>query len=268
MRIALGFWGLTRSLKDHTIESIKGNVFDVLSECGIEYDVFIHTYKKGDHDVSAECKLLSPVGCEIHNHDDVVPVIDFPKYRTHRDPWNGDYSAVDNFLLAMWSKSRLTKLIASSGVQYDRVVFIRPDCKYLTPLRPVFLAAAREGVVCIPDFDRFSQYKMNDRFAICTWKDFQAYGDIFRFLHGMSKMTSLQSETIVGAVLQGSRFRVVPIPFYFNRVRSNGHSVNERFTNEDLMKGLVPLPALMIEPIGNGGRSADGKPCSFRFIPT
>ena len=66
MRIALGFWGLTRSLEDHTIESIRKNIFSALSACGIEYDVFIHTYKKGDHDVSAECKLLAPVCCEIH----------------------------------------------------------------------------------------------------------------------------------------------------------------------------------------------------------
>jgi len=268
MRIALGFWGLTRSLKDHTIESIRRNVFDVLSKHGIEYDVFIHTYEKGEGDVVADCKLLAPMRCEIHKHDDIVPVIDFLKYRSHPDPWNSGYASVDNFLLAMWSKSRLTKLIASSGVQYDRVVFIRPDCRYLTPLKPIFLAAAIDGIICIPDFERHSQYKMNDRFAICTWRDFQAYGDVFRFLYGMSQITTLHSESIIGSVMQGCGFRIVPIPFYFYIVRRDGSLAGDsKNILPSKLAGSVCSSVLRVERIGN-----DGETCtitgskSFRFI--
>jgi hypothetical protein len=266
MRIALGFWGLTRSLKDHTIESIRKNVFDVLSEGGVEYDVFIHTYEKGEGDVVADCKLLEPMRCEIHRHDDVVPIIDFPKYRSRPDPWGGSYGFVDNFLLAMWSKSRLTKLIASSGVQYDRVVFIRPDCLYLTPLRPVFLAAARDGVICIPDFERCGKHKMNDRFAICTWRDFRTYGDIFRFIYAISKAVPSHSETIVGSVMQGSGLSIIPIPFYFNRIRSNGRSVEGYSVVPHNARELVRSPVLRVESIGNDGQSTYGV-LNFRFIP-
>ena len=270
MRIAIGFWGLTRCLKDHTIESIRKNVFDVLSDGGVEYDVFIHTYEKGEGDVVADCKLLAPMRCEIHKHDDVVPVINFSKYRTQPDPWDTSYRSVDNFLLAMWSKSRLTKLIASSGIQYDRVVYMRPDTLCLTPLSPIFLAAARDGAICISDHDRCSQHKMNDRFAICTWNNFQAYGDVFRFLYGMSKVTSLHSETILGSILQGYGFNVIPIPFYFYLFRAKD-GARPRDVDDVLSRKLAKLtslPVLKIEPIGNDGVSCSPGPRSFRFIPT
>lgn len=42
-RIALAFYGLTRSLK-YTIDSIQLNVMDQLKQAGYEYDVYLHTY--------------------------------------------------------------------------------------------------------------------------------------------------------------------------------------------------------------------------------
>ena len=44
MKIAILFWGLTRSLK-YTIKSIKINVFNVLRENNIDFDIYLHTYK-------------------------------------------------------------------------------------------------------------------------------------------------------------------------------------------------------------------------------
>ena len=44
MKVALCFWGLTRSLK-HTIESIHENILKPLQENQIEYTIFLHTYK-------------------------------------------------------------------------------------------------------------------------------------------------------------------------------------------------------------------------------
>jgi hypothetical protein len=42
-RVALAFYGLTRSLK-YTVDSIKLNVMDQLANAGYEYDVYLHTY--------------------------------------------------------------------------------------------------------------------------------------------------------------------------------------------------------------------------------
>lgn len=68
-RVALAFYGLTRSLK-FTIDSIKVNVMDQLTQAGYEYDVYLHTYdlkslnnirsgETGDLNTT-EWKLLSP----------------------------------------------------------------------------------------------------------------------------------------------------------------------------------------------------------------
>ena len=39
MKIALCFWGLTRSLK-YTIDSIKNNILEILDSRNIEYKIF------------------------------------------------------------------------------------------------------------------------------------------------------------------------------------------------------------------------------------
>lgn len=42
-RVAIAFYGLTRSLK-YTIQSIRENIFEKLTEVGFEYHVYVHTY--------------------------------------------------------------------------------------------------------------------------------------------------------------------------------------------------------------------------------
>jgi len=59
MKVAIGFFGITRSLK-YSIESINKNIFDVFKENNIEYDIFIHTYflKSYDNKRANEKKLI------------------------------------------------------------------------------------------------------------------------------------------------------------------------------------------------------------------
>ena len=44
MKVALAFFGITRSLK-YTYNSILLNIFNVFYKNKIDYDIFIHTYK-------------------------------------------------------------------------------------------------------------------------------------------------------------------------------------------------------------------------------
>ena len=43
-RVAIILFGLTRSLSK-TVDSLKENLFNVLKDNFMEYDIFIHTYK-------------------------------------------------------------------------------------------------------------------------------------------------------------------------------------------------------------------------------
>ena len=122
MKIALAFWGLTRSLK-YTIESINEKILNILKKHNIEYKIFMHTWtvnsvynntrsKEANIKLdNEEYKLLSPDYIEIHDQDEFKKNVKFNAFRTHKDPWNTKYETVDNFICAMFSKSRCTQLI-------------------------------------------------------------------------------------------------------------------------------------------------------------
>ena len=109
MKIALCFWGLTRSLK-YTIHSIKKYILHVFKKYNIEYKIFIHTFKFDEkynnprtNEINIELdfeeyKLLDPDYIEIDHQDEVKTDINVFKYRTNADPWKTEYISVDNFL--------------------------------------------------------------------------------------------------------------------------------------------------------------------------
>ena len=143
MKVALAFWGLTRSLK-YTIGSINEKILNILKTNNIEYKIFMHTWtinsvynntyakEANIHLDNEEYKLLNPDYFETHDQDDFKKNIKFNAFRTHKDPWKTKSETVDNFICAMFSKSRCTQLISKSNEKFDYVIFLRPDCMYLT----------------------------------------------------------------------------------------------------------------------------------------
>ena len=80
MKVALCFWGLTRSLK-YTIYSIKKYILNVLKIHNIEYKIFLHTFvfnssyynpRAEEYDIQLdfnEYTLLEPDYLQIDNQD-------------------------------------------------------------------------------------------------------------------------------------------------------------------------------------------------------
>ena len=72
MKVALAFWGLTRSLK-YTINSINEKIINILKKNNIEYKIFMHTWivnsiynntRSHENNIvldNEEYKLLNPV---------------------------------------------------------------------------------------------------------------------------------------------------------------------------------------------------------------
>jgi len=122
MKIALIFWGLTRSLK-FTIKTIEKRIFKILKDNNIDYDIYLHTYKlnnlysnkrANENNIKLdfeEYKLLNPDYFIYDDQDVIKEKLKLFKYRTHKDPWDSDYSSMDNFILAMYSKLRITLLL-------------------------------------------------------------------------------------------------------------------------------------------------------------
>ena len=233
MKVAIGFFGITRSLK-YSIDSINKNIFDVFKENNIEYDIFIHTYflqsyenkrageKKTDKIDNEEYKLLSPKYFKIDDQDDIINNLNLNSYRTYPDPWKTKYQSVNFYILGCYSKYMLTNMIENATDNYNYILFVRPDCLYINKLNHKYLDLASSNTIVIPNFNLF-WYGINDRFAITNNETYKIYGKIFLQLLDLSKKMSLHSETILYFILHNNNINVKHINFRFARIRNNGN---------------------------------------------
>jgi len=240
MKIALAFWGITRSLK-FTIESIEAKIFKALRKNNIQFIVFMHTYKlqnyenirtgeKNKNVNNEEYKLVNPHFIQIDDQSEISKKLNLTRYRKKPDPWKTKYNSVDNFILAIYSKSKVTRMIKRSKIEFDYIVFLRPDVQYLDDLKIDFFNKANNNTICIPNFHLFSPYRFNDRFCICNKNTYRQYGDIFDKLLPLSEKQSLHSETIIGQLMNQYKINVIRIDFRFLRVRCDGKAEENRFS--------------------------------------
>jgi hypothetical protein len=218
--IILAFWGLTRSLR-YTHPSIQTHIIQVLTQRQLPFKIIMHTYststytnhrtKEYNIDLPSEYHLLHPDEIIVDNQDTIREQLQLERYRTHPDPWNTNYQTVDNFILAMYSKLKVTQMI--SKYSPSTVIFLRPDVMYLQPL-PVITSHP----ISIPSFQLHS--KFNDRFAICTPQTYLIYGSIFNILYKYSLHYPLHSETCYAHYLKNVPIHY--IDFVFCRIRASG----------------------------------------------
>jgi len=239
MKIAICFFGITRSLK-FTVNSINENIFNILKLNNIEYDIYIHTfyltnYKNirtgevipDDEIDNEEYKLLNANFIEIDDQEEIKKKLNLFLYRTKKDPWNTNYNSVDNFILAQYSKFRLTKMVEEKQINYDYILFMRPDCMYLNKIPINFFNSINDNSIGIPNFHLFGPIPFNDRFCVTNMKTYKIYGNIFLLLLNISKKEPLHSETILGKIMKHYKLNIIKIPFYFSRVRFNGYCVDK-----------------------------------------
>jgi len=232
MKVALAFWGLTRNL-NKTLESIQNKILDVFIKNNIEYIIFMHTYslnrqftnkRTGETNCiidNSEYLYLKPQYSIIDNQETVEKQLNLQKYRTHVDPWKTNYNSVDNFIIAMYSKFKLTKLIEISEQTFDYVIFLRPDMRYINNFNLDWFSLVDEKTILVPNFHVFAN--INDRFSISTLANSLQIGKIFEIMYEYSLKKPLHSETVLYYyVTEILKLKVVFIPFLFNRVRANG----------------------------------------------
>ena len=244
MKIAICFWGLTRNLK-HTHESIQQHILHVLKSHDIEYKIFMHTYvfytsydnpraaQEGEVDEDGEIKLdfeeyklLDPDFVQIDNQDKIKYEIDLFKYRSQKDPWDSDYISLDNFLCAMYSKKQLGMMVEKSDIDFDYVLYLRPDIQYLNDFNIDYFSLTTETHVCTPNFHLFP--KLNDRLCLLKACNHLQYSQMFDLMYEYSVHRELHSETFQYYVMtQAFKWKIVYIPFHFNRVRANGKILDD-----------------------------------------
>lgn len=239
-KVAICYWGICRST-NYTIDSIKTNVYDVLNENNIKYDVFLHTFKinreykngrSGEPTMQLNNELYTILNAnylEVEDQDIVDTKLDLPAYRTHGDPWfipvnpSINFESFDNHIRALYSLYKVTKMYELRKSEYDAVIFMRPDMKYLHKINPAWLTI-KDNLILTPDFHQ--DLPMNDRFAIAKERAALKYG--LRYLDALeySKQRPLHSEYFLYNILKRENLEIIDIPFRFRRIRATGQEVD------------------------------------------
>lgn len=235
MRVALCFWGLCRST-DLVVQSFYENILQPLQEAGYEIDIYLHTYKLYRSYSNSRAnetkiflkntnyKLLQPRLALVEDQDEVDKQLNFTEYRKHGDPWEKDggekWLTLNNHIRALWSLKQVTGLWQRSGIQYDTVLYLRPDVRFKTKLDITWIEAVRKGTVFIPDFHVY--FGSNDRFALGSPKDMATYGNRFDAALEYSQNRPLHAEAFLSDYMYSKGIQLQCVPFRFQRVRANG----------------------------------------------
>jgi hypothetical protein len=239
MRVAICFWGLCRST-DKIQESIERCLYEPLRRAGILFDVYIHTYKLyhpytnprskeyAVHIKNTNWKLVNPHTWKVEDQDTVDSKLELQTYRSHGNPWGDDetalgavpYSTLDNHIRALYSLKEVTLLWSSSGVQYDAVIYARPDVRFLTKFQVEWLSLLTKRNMLIPDFQIY--HGSNDRFAVGFPSVMRNYGERYYQAYGYSLQQSLHSERFLTDHMASRGIRLEVVPMRFQRVRADG----------------------------------------------
>lgn len=236
-KIAICFWGITRSLK-YTLPSIKKHILSILPE-NIKYDIYLHTYNfegtyinPHSHETGIldfqEYELLNPKYYIIDNQDEIKKTIDYEIYKTYGNPWKNDksWSCFENMFLGLYSKLRVTNLLIEKNQNYDNVIFLRPDVKFLNDFPLTILNNINLDTIYTPSFHKHGG--LNDRFFVSNYKNALIYGKIYEHLLEISKIRNLHSESIQKYyLLTMNNLKNEDLQFYFNRVRCKGNELKD-----------------------------------------
>jgi hypothetical protein len=190
MRIALLYFGKARSLR-RTYPTQKEHVFDKLTEAGIEYDVYMHTWETSDNVVwqtntaySEDEDSYALLGAKLFqkdSQDEFLESIDFSQYfyahdyaargHSHHGEWLP--GLIRNHICALESQRRVFELAQNSGITYDAFMVIRPDAYFTTPLDTSVFQRLNDSTLVVPGWFSFEGY--NDRMAIGTFTPIRFY---------------------------------------------------------------------------------------------
>lgn len=193
MRVAVCFSGMPRSFKT-VYESHKKFIFDVLSEQGIEYDIFIHTwnnkvkypkYLSDEGTVEELIELYKPTAFKIETYDDEKinellndsKVNEYHEYIDHNNDlnnigdWIGGGLLTNNTISLFYGLNESNKLRIESGIKHDIIIKTRFDNIMFDKLNIATLSKEENTVYCPMG------YEPDNREQLGTVNDILAVGD-------------------------------------------------------------------------------------------
>lgn len=239
-KIAICYWGMTRSTKI-IYESHINNLYNILKNNNIEFNIFMHTWKTLN-DINIvwekntnipvdyeEYKLLKPDFYKIENQSEFINSINFENYFNEElyIKYGGELhyewkpQLILNHLCALESQKRVYNMVVDSKNNYDFIMFIRPD---------VFIQ------------NIFDTNWLNNNFDIIipTTNHNEGYNDRFAILHFNN---SIKYSTRIDEIIE---FR-----------KNHGRIVSEKYVKYIIDKyypnlQLIDFNMLLVRPNGGG----------------
>jgi len=212
MKVAICYWGMTRSTK-FVYESHINKLFNILKTNNIDYNIFMHTWKtKNDENIIwesvssipvdyEEYKLLNPDYYQIDNQNDFLKsILSYQSDSNEPDNYNdfvkrlifSDYFKKElfdryggdtefewrpqlllNHLCALESQKRVYNMVVNAKKDYDFIIFMRPDVDLISIFDVNWLNCDFD--IILNDYDDFDGF--NDRFAILPFNNAAKYAE-------------------------------------------------------------------------------------------
>ncbi len=237
MKVAIGFFGITRSLV-WTLGSLRERIVDPLQAFG-EVKTFASLVRQDRiaNPRSGEGGALDPDEYTLLESSSVVlqepgaclAKVNLPLLLRYGDSWNDNGKSLSNLVHQLATLDALHNSILP--FEPDLIVFVRPDLFY----HDSFVEACRlhgrlqPNSITVPNWQWARG--INDRFAICDCHSAEAYASRLRYMHAYVDHTHkpLNSEEFLWWTLNRFKVWVQPARLRASRVRSNGYILLENF---------------------------------------
>ena len=210
MNIAIGFFGITRSLS-YTIESIRENIFRPARKVG-KINIYCHFYRQSvvENSRSGESGFFDPEEYKLLEPDDIefeVPGSCLAKWQyetiaSYGDNWNDGFVSIKNLIHQLNSLHAVTIMIDRNNP--DLILFCRPDLLYHDSFSRILNPSSIRNLrgVSLPGWQWFGG--LNDRFAICDPNSFRAYGNRIEMCESFLRKTRspIHSERLLRFALE------------------------------------------------------------------
>jgi hypothetical protein len=232
MKVAICFWGLTRSLK-HTLPSINKHIFNVLKQHNIEFDCFLHTYNlpcisnKRSNELNVkldteEYKRLPLSNFLITSQEEFDSTCDFTKFSKCGDPWGDGGNSIKNFIRALNSLNLVSSLWIEHSHLYDVVLYIRPDLLYGNNINIQQLQTASQNpsYIFTPSWHKFDG--LNDRLAFGHPDAMKHYGQRFQYAEAFASTRKIYSEHFLAYIVKKCSLKNIDTSLVGKRMRATG----------------------------------------------
>ena len=234
MRVALAYFGLTRSLR-HTAASLACNIEAPLAEAGAELHRVGHFHRpalidnprSGEHAVVPEADdtpLLGLDAVTIEPQDPALIEAEWAMCRSGRDLFSDGYRSLQNLCFQLRSLQHAWRLAEPRLLAADWVLFLRPDLRYLDRIDVRSLVSALERDGCRLAVPRWQSWGgLNDRFALCRADVAETYAGRARHLQAMvSRFGAVHPESLLAYTVGVAGLRPALLDTRAIRIRADG----------------------------------------------